>query len=55
MERKYLKKEARKNIRKHYFKNVILLFIVSLIISGKYNYNTNFNYLNISIYTRIFY
>lgn len=41
MNRKLLKKEAKNNIKHHYFRNVIVVFICSLLLTGGFNYTTN--------------
>ena len=44
--RKDLKKEARKNIKNCYFRNVIVVFICTILLAGGFNYTTK-NILNI--------
>ncbi len=39
--RKELKEKARKSVKCHYFRNVILVFLASLLIAGGYDYVTN--------------
>ena len=39
--RKVLKKRARKSVKSHYFRNVLLVFLASIIIAGGYDYVTN--------------
>lgn len=46
--RKDLKKEARNNIKTCYFRNVIVVFICTILLAGGFNYTTK-NILNISI------
>ncbi len=38
--RKILKNTAKKSVKKHYFRNVLIVFIASLIIAGGYQYST---------------
>ncbi len=40
MNRKEIKKEARKNIKTKYFRNVIIVFICSCLLSSGFNYTT---------------
>ena len=35
-----IKKEAKKNIKKHYFRSVILVFVCSLLLAGGFNFTT---------------
>ena len=35
-----LKEKARKNVRKNYFRNVIVVFICSVLLAGGYSYTT---------------
>lgn len=39
--RKVLKERARKSVKSHYFRNVLLVFLASIIIAGGYDYVTN--------------
>ena len=38
--RKLLKQKAKENIKQHFFRNVILVFIASVLMSGGYIYST---------------
>ncbi len=40
MKRKEIKKEAKQAIKSHYFRNVLLVFICSLLLAGGFNYTT---------------
>lgn len=35
-----LKKEARKNVKRNYFRNVVVAFICSILLYGGFNYAT---------------
>ena len=37
---KIIKKEAKKNIKKHYFRSIILVFVCSLLLAGGFNFTT---------------
>ncbi len=39
--RKEIKKEARKNLKRHYFRNILIVFLTAFIINGGYLLNTN--------------
>ncbi len=41
MKYKYLKKEAKKNVRRHYFRNILVVFIATIIFTGGYTYATS--------------
>lgn len=41
MKYKYLKKKAKQNVKRHYFRNILVAFIASILISGGYTYTTN--------------
>lgn len=40
-DRKEIKKEAKQNLKRHYLKTILLVFICSIIITGTYNYSTS--------------
>lgn len=42
--RKEIKKESKKNLKRHYLKTILFVFICSLIIHGTYNYTTQNKY-----------
>lgn len=44
---KNIKKESKKNIKKHYFRSVIVVFICSVLLTGGFNFTTE-NILNTS-------
>ena len=46
--RKQLKKDARNNIKHHYFRNIILTFICSVLLAGGFNYTTR-NIISIDV------
>lgn len=39
--RKEVKKEAKKNLKRHYLKNILIVFICTIIITGSYYYKTS--------------
>ena len=41
MKYNYLKKLAKKNIKRHYFRNILVAFIATIILTGGYTYTTN--------------
>lgn len=47
--RKELKKQARKTIKKHYFRSVLLVFICSVLLAGGFTYSTK-DLVNINFY-----
>ena len=40
IDQKTIKKEAKKNIKKHYFRSIILVFVCSLLLAGGFNFTT---------------
>lgn len=52
MNRKEIKKIARKNLKRNYFQNLIVVFICSLILAGSFNFTTK-NILNTNINDKI--
>ena len=51
-ERKFLKNEARKNLKIHYFRNIIVTFITAIILSSGITYTTK-NFTDFSLTTNI--
>lgn len=47
--RKELKKQARKTMKKHYFRSVLLVFICSVLLAGGFTYSTK-DLVNINFY-----
>ncbi|MBR1413152.1 MAG: DUF975 family protein [Bacilli bacterium] len=43
MNRKYIKEEARSNLFSQYFKSILVVFIASIVISGFYHFNSDYN------------
>jgi len=52
MNREEIKKEARKNLKRNYFQNLIVVFICSLLLAGSFNFATK-NILNTNINDKI--
>ncbi|MBR3898626.1 MAG: DUF975 family protein [Bacilli bacterium] len=44
--RKEIKVESKKNLKRHYFKTILFVFICSIILTGTYNYTTENQYIN---------
>ena len=40
IDQKTIKKEAKKSIKKHYFRSIILVFVCSLLLAGGFNFTT---------------
>ena len=40
MDRKEIKKEAKKSIKREFLKTILVVFIAGIIINGGYNYGT---------------
>ena len=51
MKFKSIKAKAREMVKKHYFRNIIVVFVSLLIINGGYSYITSINDSNKNSYT----